>query len=190
MVDGIDMSSILTPLPVGLGERKLVENVNDSGHNTALTLSILSQADHEFVTLEIERRAGQYYDAPAVKPLSGMAPQAKLNLMSADVLRHLQSFTTGQYIIAQAMHTLAEKVASLMAPGSQSSHLRTAGRHIQGLMEKSNEGFVSPAIVGTDLATTGHSALALSITPVGTLAVHALMYQLRNGGILIKQAQM
>ncbi len=57
-------------------------------------------------------------------------------------------------------------------------------------MEKSNEGFVSPVILGTDLATTGHSALALSITPVGTLAVQALMYQLRNGGMLIKQAQM
>ena len=28
VVDGIDMSSVLTPLPVGLGERKLVENVN------------------------------------------------------------------------------------------------------------------------------------------------------------------
>ena len=70
VVDGIDMSSILTPLPVGLGERKLVEGVNDTGPNTAMTLSILSQADHEFVTLEMERRAGQHFGATAIKPLS------------------------------------------------------------------------------------------------------------------------
>ena len=56
------------------------------------------------------------------------------------------------------MHTLVEKVAALTANGFCSSHLLSAGRNILGLMEKSNEEFVSPVILGTDLATTGHSS--------------------------------
>ena len=51
MVDGIDMSSVLTPLPSALGSMKLVKGVNDSGANTTRTLSILAQASQEFATL-------------------------------------------------------------------------------------------------------------------------------------------
>ena len=66
--------------------------VSGSGPNTTRTLTILAQASQEFVTLELVKRAGECYNAPVVKPLSDLSPQAKLNLLSADVLRFIQSF--------------------------------------------------------------------------------------------------
>merc|ERR1712086_10089 len=103
LVDGIDFANTLTPLPAALGEKKLVSGVNDTGFNTTRTLAILAQAAQKFITLELEKRAGECYNAPVIKPLSELTPQAKLNLLSADVLRVIQSFQSGQYILALIM---------------------------------------------------------------------------------------
>ena len=119
LVDGIDFSGSLTPLPAALGERKLVSGVNDTGPNTTRTLAILAQAAQKFITLELEKRAGECYNAPVVKPLSDLSAQAKLNLLSADVLRVIQSFRSGQYIIALIMLALAKKIKGLVPYGSR-----------------------------------------------------------------------
>ena len=190
LVDGLDFSSTLQPLPAALGEKKLVSGVNDTGFNTTRTLTILAQAAQKFITLELEKRAGECYNAPVVKPLSSLTPQAKLNLLSADVLRVIQSFQSGQYIIALTMLALAYKIEGMVPPGSCRSHLQTTIRHIELLMSKSNEGFASPVILGADLVSIGHSALSLGITAVGTLAVQAFTFQHTNGDVLVSQAQM
>ena len=190
LVDGIDFSATLTPLPAALGEKKLVPGVNDTGPNTTRTLAILAQAAQKFITLELEKRAGECYNAPVVKPLSGLSPQAKLNLLSADALRVIQSFQSGQYIIALIMLALANKIEGMVPPGSCRSHLQTTIRHIELLMSKSNEGFASPVILGADVATIGHSALSLGITAVGTLAIQAFMFQHTRGVVLVQQVRM
>ena len=125
-----------------------------------------------------------------VKPLSDLSAQAKLNLLSADVLRVIQSFRSGQYIIALIMLALAKKIKGLVPYGSCSSHLQTTIRHIESLMSKSNEGFASPVILGADVVTIGHSALSLGITAVGTLAIQAFMFQHTRGVVLVQQVRM